>query len=49
MYELLVGPVPKGKILLHNCDNRKCVNVASHIVPGTHVENMADMVSKGRG
>ncbi len=48
MYELLVGPVPRGKILLHECDNRRCVNVAAHIAPGTHLQNMKDMVKKGR-
>ncbi len=25
-YELLVGPIPKGKTVLHTCDNKLCVN-----------------------
>ena len=34
-------------ILLHACDNRKCVN-PGHLSEGTQKENMADMRAKGR-
>lgn len=47
MYELKVGPIPPDKFLLHSCHNRKCVN-PDHLRPGTHQENMQDMVSAGR-
>ena len=47
-YELLYGEVPKGKLLLHQCDNRRCVNVVSHIILGTQKQNVADMIKKGR-
>lgn len=47
-YQLLFGPIPHGKVLLYSCDNRRCVNVLEHIRPGTQVENVRDMLLKGR-
>lgn len=46
-YQLAKGPIPDGLLLLHDCDNRKCCN-PDHLTPGTNVENMRDMVRKGR-
>lgn len=44
------GEIPKGLCVLHNCpngDNRKCINT-KHMFLGTHAENTADMIKKGR-
>lgn len=42
------GEIPKGKYLLHTCDNPTCTN-PEHMFLGTPKENSQDMVAKGRG
>lgn len=46
-YELTVGPIPAGMVIMHKCDNRKCVN-PNHLCLGTQKENIHDMIAKGR-
>jgi hypothetical protein len=36
-----------GKVVMHDCDTPACVN-PSHLVTGTHTDNMHDMIAKGR-
>ena len=46
-WELENGPIPNGIHILHHCDNPACCN-PSHLLLGTHSDNMKDMANKGR-
>lgn len=46
-YTLTHGPIQKGDVICHSCDNRRCCN-PTHLWKGTHLENVRDKMRKGR-
>jgi hypothetical protein len=55
-WELANGPIPDGLNVLHHCDNPPCCETEpseeypeGHLFLGTQLDNVTDMVAKGRG
>jgi len=46
-YVLAHGDVPEGMVIMHSCDNRKCVN-PEHLRVGTASDNQRDAMHKNR-
>lgn len=46
-WEIHYSKIPKGKHVLHKCDNPPCVN-PDHLYLGDHYMNMKDMWDRGR-
>ena len=46
-YEMTVGPIPDGLVVMHTCDNPPCIRPA-HLRLGTPGDNIRDAARKGR-
>jgi hypothetical protein len=46
-YLLIKGFIQDGNVIMHNCDNRKCVN-PKHLSEGSQNDNITDMFNKNR-
>ncbi len=40
-YKIYKGSIPKGLVVMHTCDNIKCVN-PDHLILGTNADNLHD-------
>lgn len=47
IYEHKNGSIPTGRLVMHSCDNPRCIN-PSHLVAGTYRDNVIDRHNKGR-
>lgn len=46
-YSLFIGKIPDGMVVMHKCDNPRCVN-PEHLTIGTYQENTQDCIAKKR-
>ena len=46
-WEREFGPISDGVLVLHKCDNRKCINT-NHLFLGSQKDNVVDAMNKGR-
>ena len=45
-YTTVKGPIPKGQLIRHTCNNPPCCN-PNHLVPGTYKDNAQDRIKTG--
>jgi hypothetical protein len=48
IFEFINGPLQKGIVVRHKCDNPACCNI-THLESGTRKDNQQDMIQRGRG
>ena len=46
-FSIFKGPIPDGHVVMHACDNPKCIN-PEHLSTGTRSDNMKDCRDKSR-
>jgi len=46
-YMIYKDKIPKGKLVLHMCDNASCVN-PDHLYSGIYIDNQLDKLKRGR-
>lgn len=46
-HEIHKGPIPEGMVVMHKCDNPRCVN-PDHLEAGTQSQNIKDAFARGR-
>lgn len=44
-YAINIGPIPKGKLVLHKCDNKPCCN-PNHLYVGSYGDNILDVIKR---
>lgn len=47
IYEQKYGKIPNGMLIRHTCDNPWCCNI-EHLIIGTPLDNVRDMIERGR-
>lgn len=47
VFHMKQEPIPLGMVVMHSCDNKKCVN-PEHLSIATQSDNMVDCSNKGR-
>lgn len=45
-YEFYVGPIPEGMLVLHKCDDKRCIN-PEHLELGDYSKNIQDAWDRG--
>jgi len=40
------GPIPKGAVIMHSCDNPPCCRI-DHLELGTYSQNLRDAIARG--